>query len=60
MNNNETVLLEKYTSDFTWKVCVWEGVGDRTELQYIDPQSYGHLRRVFLVLESCLTGGPGA
>ena len=31
------------------KVCVWEGVGDRTELQYIDPHSYGHQRCVFLV-----------
>ena len=26
-------LLEKYTSHFNWKGCVWEGVGDRTELQ---------------------------
>ena len=32
------------------KVCVWEGVGDRTELQYIDPHSYGHQLCVFLVL----------
>ena len=32
------------------KVCVWEGVGDQTELQYIDPHSYGHQRCVFLVL----------
>ena len=29
---------------------MWEGVGDRTELQYIDPHSYGHQRCVFLVL----------
>ena len=34
--------LEKYTSHFIWKGCVWEGVGDRTELQHIDPHSYGH------------------
>ena len=34
--------LEKYTSHFIWKGCVWEGVGDRTELQNIDPHSYGH------------------
>ena len=27
-----------------------EGAGDRTELQYIDPHSYGHQRCVFLVL----------
>ena len=24
------------------KGCVWEGVGDRTELQHIDPHSTGH------------------
>ena len=27
-------------------LCVWEGAGDRTELQYIDPHSYGHQRCV--------------
>ena len=32
-------------------LCVWEGVGDRTELQYIDPNSYGHQR--------CLSRSPG-
>ena len=30
---------------------MWEGVGDRTELQYIDPHSYGRQRCVFLVLQ---------
>ena len=39
---------------------MWEGVGDRTELQHIDLHSYGHQRCVFLVLLSCSTGGPGA
>ena len=39
---------------------MWEGVGDRTELQYIDPYSYGRQRCVFLVLQGCSTGGPGA
>ena len=29
---------------------MWKGVGDWTELQYIDPHSYGHQRCVFLVL----------
>ena len=24
-----------------FKVCVWEGAGDRTEQQYFDPHSYG-------------------
>ena len=39
---------------------MWEGVGDRTELQYIDPHSYGHQGCVFLVFQGCSTGGPGA
>ena len=39
--------LEKYTSHFIWKGCVWEGVGDRTELQHIDPHSIGHNRISF-------------
>ena len=41
--------LEKYTSHIIWKgsegllkVLLWEGVGDRIELQYIDPHSHGH------------------
>ena len=37
-----TQFLEKYTSHFIWKGCVWEGVGDRIELQHIDPHSIGH------------------
>ena len=40
-------------------VLLWEGVGDRTELQYIDPHTYGYQRCVFLVLQGCSTGGPG-
>ena len=32
------------------KFCVWEGAGDRTELKYFDPNSYGRQRCVFLVL----------
>ena len=31
-----TQFVEKYTSHFIWKGCVWEGVGDRTEQQHID------------------------
>ena len=50
-------LLEKYTSHFIWKVCVWEGVGDRTELQHIDPHSIGHNCVSFLF--SC-AAQPGA
>ena len=55
-----------YTSHFIVRVrkgllnvCVWEGVGDRTELQHIEPHSYGRQRCVFLVLQGCSTGGPG-
>ena len=33
-----------------FKVCVWEGAGDRTELKYFDPHSYGRQHCVFLVL----------
>ena len=63
-HNDDTVrtsdsLLEKYTSYFNWKGCVWEGVGDRTELQHIDPHSYGH-QRFFPVLLGCSTGSLGA
>ena len=43
-----------------FKVLLWEGVRDRTELQYIDPHSYGCQRCVFLVLQGYSTGGPGA
>ena len=41
-------------------VLMWEGVGDQTELQYIDLHSYGRQRCVFLVLQGCSTGGPVA
>ena len=39
---------------------MWEGVGDQTELQHIDPHSYGHQRCIFLVLQGCSTVGLGA
>ena len=39
---------------------MWEGVGDRTELQNIEPLSYGHQRCVFLVLQGYSTGAQGA
>ena len=57
IKTSEDFFKKKYTSHFIWKVCVWEGVGDQTELQYIDPHSYGHQRCVFLVLQGCSTGG---
>ena len=43
-NHNGTInkqtseaFFKKYTSHFICNVCAWEGVVDRTELQYIDP-----------------------
>ena len=38
---------------------MWERVGDRTELQHIDPHCYGH-QRFFPVLLGCSTEGLGA
>ena len=51
-------LRKIYLSLYLKGLCVWEGVGDRTELQHIDPHSYGHQRCVFLVLQGCSTWGP--
>ena len=67
-NHNDTIikqtsedfLIKICTYHFICNVCVWEGVGDRTELQYFDPHSYGHQRCVFLVLQGCSTWGPEA
>ena len=50
--------FKKYASHFIERFCVWEGVWVRTELQYIDPHSYGHQRHVFLALQGCSTGDP--
>ena len=40
------------------KCCMWEGVGDRTELQHIDPHSIGH-NRVFSRSSGLLNRWPG-
>ena len=37
-----TEFFRKIHLSLYWKCCVWEGVGDRTELQHIDPHSIGH------------------
>ena len=37
-----TQFFRKIYLSLYWKVCVWVGVRDRTELQHIDPHSYGH------------------
>ena len=74
LHHNDTIIKTQedffrkiYTSQFIckgskrlFKVCVWEGVGDRTELQYFDSHSYGRQRCVFLVLQGCTTGDPEA
>ena len=41
IKTSDTVLRKIYLSLY-WKGSVWEGVGDRTELQHIDPHSIGH------------------
>ena len=46
---SDTVLRKIYLSLYL-KGYVWEGVGDRTETQHIDPHTYGYQRCVFLVL----------
>ena len=38
--HNDTIKTTSGT--LYWKGCVWEGVGDQTELQHIDPHSIGH------------------
>ena len=55
----KTSLKKIYLSLYS-KGSVWEGVADRTELQYIDPHSHGHQRCVFLILQGCTTGSLGA
>ena len=55
-NHNDDT--EWYTSHYIWKGCVWGGVGDRTELQHIDPHSINH-QRFFPVLLGCSTGSLG-
>ena len=71
-HNNNTIKtsghssLEKYTSHFIWKgskgllkVLLWEGVGDQTELQHIDPHSYGHNSVSFLLSWAAQPGAWG-
>ena len=67
ITTSEDFFNKIYTSHFIvrvrkglLRVLLWEGVGDRTEQQYIDPHSYGRQRCVFLVFQGDSTGGPGA
>ena len=57
INRRRKTSLQIYTFQFIvrvrkglFKVCVWEGAGDWTELKYFDPHSYGRQSCVFLVL----------
>ena len=44
---SDAVLRKIYLSLYLKGFCVWEGVGDQTELQHIDPHSIGHNRVSF-------------
>ena len=65
IKTQEDFFIKIFTSHFIarvrkglLKVCMWEGAGDRIELKYFDPQTYG--RHVVSFLFSwCSTGGPG-
>ena len=54
-----TEFFKKYTSHFIWKGCMWEGVGNRTELQHIDPHSIAHNRVSFPFSGTAQPGGWG-
>ena len=54
-----TQFFRKIYLSLYWKGCVWEGVGDRTELQHIDPHSYGHNSVSFLFSWAAQPGGWG-
>ena len=47
IKTTDTVLRKIYLSLYFKGLYVWEGVGDRTELQHIDPHSIGHNRVSF-------------
>ena len=59
IKTSEDFFKKIYLSLYLKGLCVWVGVGDRTELQHIDPHSIGH-NRFFPVLQCCSTGGSGA
>ena len=42
-----------------WKCCVWEGVGDRTELQHIDPPTLLAITAFLSRSPGLLNRGPG-
>ena len=52
--------LEKYTSHFIERIVCEKWVGDKTDLQHIDPQLVWLSQPFFPVLLLCSTGGLGA
>ena len=42
-----------------FKVCVWDGAGDRTELKYFDPPTLMAVNVVSFSFSRCSTGSPG-
>ena len=58
IKTSNTVFRKICTSHFIWKGHVWEGVGDRTELQHIDPHSISD-NRVLSHSPELLSRGPG-
>ena len=60
IKTSEDFFKKIYLSLYLKGLCMWEGVGGQTELQYIDHHSYCHQRCVFLVLQGCSTGDPEA
>ena len=59
IKTSDTGLEKKHTSHFIWKGCVWEGVGDPTELQHIDSHSIGHNRVSFPLSRTAQLGAWG-
>ena len=58
IKTSDTVLRNIYLSLY-WKDCVWEGVGDRTELQHIDPPHFYGNNNVSFPFWAAQTGAWG-
>ena len=52
-------LLQGFEKGYSRFACEME-LETEHKLQYFDPHYYGRQRCVFLVLQGCSTGGPGA
>ena len=60
ITNEKNFFKRICTSHFIVTFACERELETEQRLQYIDPNSYGCQRCVFLVLQGCLTGGPGA